>query len=98
MKTVWVLGDQLNRRIGALSAAAPSSTRVLMVESSAMLTGKRFHRQRLHLVLTAMRRFAAELARAGFAVDYRRAPTLAAGFRAHCAEFTPAAVVATACL
>ena len=57
MKTVWVLGDQLNRRIGALADAEPGSTRVLLVESEAKLSSKRFHRQRLHLVLTAMRRF-----------------------------------------
>ncbi|MFZ9017839.1 MAG: cryptochrome/photolyase family protein, partial [Ilumatobacteraceae bacterium] len=62
MQTVWVLGDQLNRRIGALAAARPGSHRVLLVESAGLVAGRRWHRQRLHLVLTAMRRFASELA------------------------------------
>ncbi len=95
MKTVWVLGDQLNRRIGALAAAAPGEARVLLVESRAMVEGRRFHRQRLHLVLTAMRRFAAELRDAGFEVDVRRADGLRAGLAEHVAEHDPGEVVAT---
>jgi len=31
--TVWVFGDQLNRRIGALSSATPETHRILIVES-----------------------------------------------------------------
>ncbi|MDQ6698224.1 MAG: cryptochrome/photolyase family protein, partial [Actinomycetota bacterium] len=49
MDTVWVLGDQLNRNIGALAAARPRHTRLLLVESAAKLASKPFHRQRMHL-------------------------------------------------
>ena len=93
-KTIWVLGDQLNRSIGALADAVAGEDRVLLVESRAKLDGAR-HRQRTHLVVTAMRRFAAELADAGFEVDHRPAPTLAAGLAAHRARFSPAEVIAT---
>ena len=41
-----------------------------------------------------MRRFAEELRAEGFAVDERRAASLAEGLRAHRAEFSPSAVVA----
>ncbi len=95
MKTVWVLGDQLNRRIGALSEVTPATARILLVESESMIAGPRFHRQRLHLVLTAMRRFALQLRRSGFLVDVRRSPTLRAGLLEHVAEFNPETVVAT---
>jgi len=95
MNTVWVLGDQLNRHSGALGAADPQTTRVLMVESAAKIASKPFHRQRLHLIVTAMRRFAIELERDGFAVDYRRAPSLAAGFEEHVRDGTPGTVRAT---
>ena len=95
VKTVWVLGDQLNRRLGALAAAEPGSTRVLLVESEAKLTSKRFHRQRLHLVLTAMRRFGRELEQAGFEVDHRRSASLASGLAEHRATYGPTEVVAT---
>jgi deoxyribodipyrimidine photolyase-related protein len=95
MKTVWVLGDQLNRRIGALDGVTPDTARVLLVESDAMISGRRFHRQRIHYVLTSMRRFALQLRRSGFDVDLRQAPTLRAGLLGHVDEFNPPAVTAT---
>ena len=49
--TVWVFGDQLNRSIGALATAEPATHRILLVESEAKITGRRWHRQRLHLHL-----------------------------------------------
>ena len=95
MDTVWVFGDQLNRSIGALGRACPSTHRVLMVESSGAMSSRRYHRQRLHLVVAAMRRFAGALRSEGFLVDYRRTPTLAAGLVAHREEHAPERVVAT---
>ena len=94
METVWVLGDQLNRNLGALVGAQTKNVRVLMVESAAKLGSKRWHVQRAHLVITAMRRFAEELRAEGFAVDYRRAPSLTHGLRAHKEEHAPSCVVA----
>lgn len=95
MQTVWVLGDQLNRRIGALAAADPRTHRVLLVESTGLLGGRRWHRQRAHLVVASMRRFAAELRSEGFDVDLRRADSLFDGVRAHVAEHRPGGVVLT---
>jgi len=92
--TVLVFGDQLNRRIGALATAVPGEQRVLLVESEALLRPTR-HVQRLHLVITAMRRFAGGLRAAGFDVDLRRAPTIADGVRAHADEHEPGRIVAT---
>jgi deoxyribodipyrimidine photolyase-related protein len=93
-RTVWVLGDQLNRGIASLTDVAPGDCRILIVESHCKLTSKRWHIQRLHLVVSAMAHFAAELRAEGFEVDYRFAPTLAAGVRAHCAAFGVERVVA----
>ncbi|MBU3689155.1 MAG: cryptochrome/photolyase family protein [Acidimicrobiales bacterium mtb01] len=95
MKTVWVLGDQLNRRIGALAEAAPSTHRVLFVESRAKLASKAWHIQRAHFVITSMRRFADELRAEGFDVDYRFADSLADGHRQHVDEYAPTEVDAT---
>lgn len=94
LPTVWVLGDQLNRSLGALRDAEPGSTRVLMVESAAKARSKRWHRQRLHLVVSAMRHFAEELRDAGFEVDLRRADTLRSGLAEHRREFQPSSVTA----
>jgi deoxyribodipyrimidine photolyase-related protein len=94
LDTVWVLGDQLHRRVGPLAQATPATHRVLLVESEAKLRSKRWHRQRLHLVLAAMQRFADDLRSEGFQVDHRVAPTLRAGLDAHRHEFQPTEVVA----
>jgi deoxyribodipyrimidine photolyase-related protein len=95
LPTVWVFGDQLNRGIGALRDATPASHRVLIIESTAKLADKRWHRQRAHFVLASMRRFVDELRTIGFEVDHRRAATLRAGHREHVAEFAPSEVIAT---
>ncbi len=87
LPTVWVFGDQLHRRIGALRDREAGDCRVLLVESELKVTSKRWHRQRLHLVLSAMRHFAQDLRDEGFDVDLRRAPSFVQGYREHCAEF-----------
>lgn len=59
--TALVLGDQLSHDNPALEGAE----RVLLVESRTVLARLRYHRQRRHLVLSAMRHFAAELRERG---------------------------------
>lgn len=92
MDTVWILGDQLGRHAASLEGARPGETRVLLVESAALLGRRRWHRQRAWLVLTAMRRFARELEDAGFQVDYRRAASLRRGLDEHRRRFSPGVV------
>jgi deoxyribodipyrimidine photolyase-related protein len=93
--TVWVLGDQLDRTRGALGAYGPGECRVLMVESATLVGSKRWHRQRLHLVLSAMAHLVAELRADGFEVDLRAAATLEDGFRDHVVEFGVERIVAS---
>jgi len=92
--TVWVLGDQLNVNIASLAGCTPDGHRVLLVESRAKLESKPWHIQRAHLVVSAMDHFAVELEQLGFEVDYRQAPTLSDGVRAHCDEFDQEHVIA----
>ena len=75
---VWLLGDQLmpshaalehlEERLGA--AGARQQVRVLMIESTAVLTWRRYHRQKLVLVWSAMRHAAVALRQRGWLVDY----------------------------
>ncbi len=95
MQTVWVFGDQLNRKIGALGDAKPATHRVLMIESRAKITTRRWHVQRAHFIVASMRRFAAELREAGFVVDYRFAESMRAGVQLHRDEFSPSQIVVT---
>jgi len=78
-RTVLVLGDQLDRRTGALKDATPGGDRIVMVEAFGKLRERPWHRHKLTYILSAMRHFAAELRDAGFEVDYRSAETLKAG-------------------
>ena len=77
MKGVWVLGDQLSPSQAALASLAPAEARVLLIESTSVLQHRRYHRQKLVLVWSAMRHFAAELRQSGWSVDHREASTFA---------------------
>lgn len=94
-QTVLVFADQLHRSLGALRDADPDRDVVLLVESEQKITGRAWHRQRLHLVLAALRRFARSLRDEGFTVDHRRATTFTAAIAAHRADHPGRTVVAT---
>ncbi len=94
MDTVWILGDQLHRSIASLADRTPGDTRILFVESDGLIGARRYHRQRVHFVLSAMRHLAAEMEADGWEVDYRRAPTFTAGVAAHQEQHHPDRVVA----
>ena len=81
MKGVWVLGDQLSQAQAALACFAPGEARVLLIESTSVLQQRRYHRQKLVLVWSAMRHFAAELRQQGWGVDHREAVTFAAALQ-----------------
>jgi deoxyribodipyrimidine photolyase-related protein len=94
LTTVWVWGDQLHTDLAHLRGRDPGSTRVLMVISDRKLGERRWHRQKVHLVVTAMRRFADRLTAEGFAVDLRRASSMRAGLAEHVDAFDPSRVIA----
>jgi hypothetical protein len=56
---LWLLADQLGPHVH--STDAHRERKVVLVESTRVLRRKRFHRQKLHLVLSGMRHLAAEL-------------------------------------
>ena len=65
-----VLGDQLSRSLSALDDLDPSRDVVLMMEVQEEATYVPHHRQKIVLVLSAMRHFAASLGAEGVTVDY----------------------------
>ena len=77
--TAWLLADQLSLSNPALNGA----DRVLLVQSTAAMSAKRFHRQKLHLVLVAMRHLADDLRARGMTVDLVRADSFADGLARH---------------
>jgi deoxyribodipyrimidine photolyase-related protein len=73
MKTLrLILGDQLSREISALRDIDRDQDVVLMVEVHAETSYVRHHKQKIVLVLAAMRHFAESLRAEGIKVDYVR--------------------------
>lgn len=83
---IWVLGDQLNATQSALAAFRTGEVPVLLIESISVLERRAFHQQKLVLVWSAMRHFAAELTQAGWAVEQRQAASFGAALSAWIAE------------
>jgi deoxyribodipyrimidine photolyase-related protein len=81
---LWLFGDQLGGHFH--SSPVNRGREVLLIESGAALGRRRYHRQKLHLVLSAMRHLAEEL---GDRATVIRAPT----YREGLARFGRAVVV-----
>ncbi len=67
---VPVLGDQCSHRLASLTASDPADTVVLMMEVGNECSYVLHHKQKIVLILSAMRHFAAELRTLGWTVDY----------------------------
>jgi deoxyribodipyrimidine photolyase-related protein len=67
-----ILGDQLSTSIATLSDFDKRADRVLMVEVNEETTYVRHHKQKLVLILSAMRHFADDLKKHGVKVEYIR--------------------------
>lgn len=70
MTALWLLGDQLGPHFD------DGTSPVVIIEAKSMFTRRRYHRQKAHLILVAMRRRAREL---GDRATYVRTHTFAAG-------------------
>ena len=71
MKTLrLILGDQLSRDVSSLRELDPDQDVVLLVEVAEETTYVRHHKQKIVLILSAMRHFAAVLRNDGVEVDY----------------------------
>ena len=67
---VPILGDQLTRTLASLRGRTKDDTVVLMMEVWDEATYVKHHKQKIVLIFSAMRHFAAELEDAGWTVDY----------------------------
>jgi len=67
---VPILGDQLTRNLASLRGRTQDDTVILMMEVWDEATYVKHHKQKIALIFSAMRHFAAELREAGWTVDY----------------------------
>ena len=74
---IWVLGDQLWAGQSAIAscAADKAHTPIILIESLSHAKERRYHRQKLILLWSAMRHFAEELKNDGWSVTYETAET-----------------------
>lgn len=81
---IWVLGDQLWLQQAALKTCElqQSITPVILIESLQYAKQRRYHRQKLVLIWSAMRHFAEELRERGWAVAYEIADDFEAPLQA----------------
>lgn len=92
--TIYFVGPwDLNRELPCVPAD-PAEGVVVLVESVAKGKALPWHRQKLVLVLSAIRHFAAELEEAGYTVDLAQAPSYVEGIRAAAARHGAKRVVA----
>ena len=80
---IWILGDQLWQKQSALAEQADcrNKTPVILIESLQHVQQRRYHKQKLILIWSAMRHFAAELKDAGWSVFYAIAENFEAPLR-----------------
>jgi deoxyribodipyrimidine photolyase-related protein len=96
MRTVVLVPyDRLSRTHGALADVAPDTHEILMVDSDGMITSRRWHAQRLHLVLSAAAHVRADLVDEGFTVHRLTAPSTTAGVRRFLEEHPGVRLVAS---
>ncbi|HSR04867.1 MAG TPA: cryptochrome/photolyase family protein [Proteiniclasticum sp.] len=88
MKTLWVLENQLNENLDGFKQINQKSDVVLFMESKDRALWKGEHKQKLVLVFSAMRHFAAELEDKGYEVDYRIVDNYSEGLKAHLAIYS----------
>lgn len=69
---VPILGDQLTHTLASLRGCAKDDTIILVMEVWDEATYVKHHQQKIALIFSAMRHFAAELEDAGWTVDYTR--------------------------
>jgi deoxyribodipyrimidine photolyase-related protein len=94
LPSVLILGDQLNPNISSLAGKSPDNCRILMVENTSKIESKRWHNQRIHLVISAMMHFADELEKKGFKVDYIKSSTLKDGLEVHRKTYEVSEIIA----
>lgn len=89
IESVLIFGDQLLPHHPLLDPVKIHERSVVIIESLGRMSARRYHKQKVALVLSAMRHYVEALREAGWTVDYRQADSFTAGLQAHVKEFQP---------
>jgi len=80
-RLIYIPFDHLHRNYGALREANTKEDVIAFVQSQRMTTGRPWHPQRLHFLISSARHFAQSLRDEGFTVEYVKAATTIDGLQ-----------------
>jgi deoxyribodipyrimidine photolyase-related protein len=78
-RLIYIAFDHLNENYGTLKGSNPKKDVIVLVESQRMTTGRKWHGQRLHFLISSARHFAQHLEKLGYTVRYEKAATTVSG-------------------
>jgi deoxyribodipyrimidine photolyase-related protein len=93
-RLIYVAFDHLNENYGALKGSNPKKDVIVLVESARMTTGRNWHGQRLHFLISSARHFAAHLEKLGYTVRYEKAATTVSGLEKVKKDFPKLPIIA----
>jgi deoxyribodipyrimidine photolyase-related protein len=93
-RVIYVAFDHLNENYGALKDSNPKKDLIVLVESARMTTGRNWHGQRLHFLISSARHFAAHLEKLGYTVRYEKAATTVSGLESVKKDFPKLPIIA----
>jgi deoxyribodipyrimidine photolyase-related protein len=93
-RLIYVAFDHLNENYGALKGSNPKNDVIVLVESARMTTGRNWHGQRLHFLISSARHFAAHLEKLGYTVRYEKAATTVSGLEKVKKDFPKLPIIA----
>jgi deoxyribodipyrimidine photolyase-related protein len=86
-RALYIPFDQLHRGYGVLKSADTSTDLIVFVESQSMITGDKWHPERLFFLISSARHFAKELENEGFSVRYLKGDNTVAGLQEIAREY-----------
>jgi len=72
-RIIYIPFDQLNVEFGAMKVAVKETDQIVLIESARMITGRKWHKQRLLFLISSVRHFASDLSDAGWQATYLKA-------------------------
>jgi len=80
-RIIYIPFDQLNVERGSMKLADKETDQIVLIESQRMITGRKWHKQRLQFLISSARHFASALEHAGWQVTYLKSATTVDGLR-----------------
>ena len=94
-RIIYIPFDQLNVEYGAMKDAIKGTDQIVLIESQRMITGRKWHKQRLQFLISSARHFASELSDAGWQVTYLKSETTCDGLHQIVAEHPDCDIICT---